>query len=113
MDPVVRLAVPACLLLLQLHPARARSLPPDVALSLLPAPPPNRLHAGYGRLDPQQWPFWSAVAVAPTFALAANSSRTPKGGCGACLELQCDNSRPGYQVGAVWRTWVLRCATLR
>ncbi|PSC73189.1 barwin-like endoglucanase [Micractinium conductrix] len=51
---------------------------------------------GYGELSQQAWPYWSAIAVGPGHPLAANASRSPLGGCGACVELQCD-PRPGFE----------------
>jgi hypothetical protein len=60
-------------------------------------PPSFPPHAGYGELPMQAWPFGAAVAISPSHPLAANSSRHPLGGCGACLELQCD-PRPGNEV---------------
>lgn len=63
---------------------------------------------GYGEMEPADWPHWSVVAVSPTSALAANATRRPLLGCGACLELRCD-PRPGYEVrprGVRMGSWV-------
>ena len=75
---------------------------------LQPAPTKPRLSssssflpAGYGELSQQAWPYWSAIAVGPGHPLAANASRSPLGGCGACVELQCD-PRPGFEARAFW-----------
>ncbi|KAL4434037.1 hypothetical protein ABPG75_000478 [Micractinium tetrahymenae] len=48
---------------------------------------------GYGELSQSEWPYWSAVAVSSSFPLAANTTRHPLLGCGACIELQCSDSR--------------------
>lgn len=57
----------------------------------------RRLSAGYGELQRSEWPYWSVAAISPSNFLASNSTRLPKGGCGACLQLQCID-RPGYEV---------------
>lgn len=60
-------------------------------------PCPSGLSAGYGELQRSEWPYWSVAAISPSNFLASNSTRLPKGGCGACLQLQCVD-RPGYEV---------------
>lgn len=52
---------------------------------------------GYGEQTKGAWPFWSVVAVSPQHPLATDSKRQPKGACGACLQLECVNDRPGFE----------------
>ena len=44
---------------------------------------------GYGPQNRDVWPNWRVGAISPENPIAANASRSPKDGCGACLEIKC------------------------
>lgn len=54
---------------------------------------------GYGRLDPNEWPYWKVAGI----SVRLPQHRGPVEGCGSCLELECDDDRcyPGSKVQVV------------
>lgn len=54
---------------------------------------------GYGRLDPNEWPYWKVAGI----SVHLPQHRGPLEGCGSCLELECDDDRcfPGSRVQVV------------